>query len=87
MSDHVSPLLSALLTDKQLADEISKTTRTVDRYTKDPTNPLPNPLPFLKIGSTRYFKRETVRQWLDSLEVRKNPPRARRRKSIDNHAA
>lgn len=74
--DGASPLLASYIDREQLARELGRTLRTVDRLI------LCEGLPCVRIGNKRLFRRAAVLDWLQQREtpVRQNngKPRTRR---------
>lgn len=67
------PILADFLTREQLALELGRSTRTVDRMELDGTGP-----PFVRLGRRRLFRRESVLRWLTAREQGAPRPRAGR---------
>lgn len=63
-------LLDGYLTRRQLANEIDRTEKTVQRWEK-----LPDGLPFTMLGSRKIYKKTSVLAWIESRERRPNPRR------------
>ena len=64
-SDTASGILSGYLTKKELAAELHKTVRTLDRMTLAGNGPPPT-----RIGRTTLYRRDAVLDWLKSREAR-----------------
>jgi len=81
----MSEILEEYYDETSLSRDLKKSTRFVDRATKD----LVNPLPYLKLGNRKLFHKATVKEWLRSLERKPNPKREprRRRSAPENRSA
>jgi predicted DNA-binding transcriptional regulator AlpA len=68
-ADCASPLLADYLTKPQLARELHRTIRTLDRLLLHGDGP-----PSVRIGKQVLFRREAVLQWLRERETPARPP-------------
>ena len=65
----MSKLSDELLSERELAEELDKSERTVKRWRAQRVGP-----PFLKLGNRIYYRRESARQWL--IHQEQHQPRA-----------
>ncbi len=61
----VSPVLSGFLTKEQFAQELRRSTRTLDRWDSLRIGP-----PRTYVGKTPLYRVESVREWLENQEQR-----------------
>lgn len=66
-------LLSGYLSQEELAREINVTVRTVQRWEAQRLGP-----PITRVGGRPMYRKESVREWLHSLEAKPAPDRRRR---------
>ena len=59
----VPPVLDGLMTDNELGEELDRDPRTLARWRALRVGPK-----FLRIGRQLFYRRESVRAWLASLE-------------------
>lgn len=64
------PLLADYYTRRQLALELDRTEKTVQRWEK-----LPNGLPFTMLGGRKLYKKSSVIAWIERHERMPNPRR------------
>lgn len=67
-------LLAGFVPGDQLAGALGKSERTIDRLVNQPDG-----LPYVKVGRTRLFNIDSVRDWLIARETQRNPKDAPRR--------
>lgn len=67
-------ILSGFLTIEELAAELDKSVRTVERWVAQPDG-----LPYTQLGNRRLFRPEAVREWIIAREQQRNPRRQGRR--------
>ena len=67
----MSNTLQDNIPEQELADELGRTVRTLQRWRSERTGP-----PFIRLGRQILYRREAVREWLKSLE--QEQPRAGR---------
>ena len=83
MSSVPPTILSDYLTLPELAAELNKSPRTIDRWLRERTGP-----PSIKVGCTTLFPREGVIRWLQDKEAQRadaaRPVRHRRRGSLSS---
>jgi hypothetical protein len=74
MSEGENKLLDGYWTEQELADQLQKNRRTVQRWRKERTGP-----PFTKLGNSLVYNSKSAREWLRSREMRavRNPKRTR----------
>lgn len=63
-------LLDGYLTRRQLANEIDRTEKTIQRWER-----LPDGLPFTMLGGRKLYKTTSVLAWIESRERKPNPRR------------
>ncbi len=66
-------ILADYLTQEQLADQLDVSTRTLDRWNRLGTGPVPT-----KVGIKTLYHREDVARWLKGQRRELKPERARR---------
>lgn len=72
-AEYTSPLLSDYIDKPQLAKELKRTVRTLDRLLLHGDGP-----PFVRIGKRVLFRRDAVLEWLRSREQPGRPVGRRR---------
>lgn len=63
-------LLNGYAEEEALALEFNKSPRTIRRWSDQPDG-----LPYVRIGSKRYYRLASVRAWLEGRERKPNPRR------------
>jgi len=63
-------LLDGYLTRRELATELNRHEKTIERWENQPDG-----IPFTLLGGRRLYKIASVMRWLDSRERRANPRR------------
>jgi len=74
MTDTDGGLLTDYLTEAQLARELRKVPRTLQRWRRKRTGP-----PVTTLGRVPYYRKEGVRNWLLAREVHPDRDRSRKR--------
>ena len=67
----MTTVLDDKMTEAELAEEVARHVRTVQLWRAQRTGP-----PFIRLGRQILYRRQAVREWIDSLEHEQ--PRARR---------
>jgi hypothetical protein len=75
-SANSTAVLDGYVTRENLAAQLGKSMRTIDRWEQHRAGP-----PRVLVGKTIFYRVESVRDWLLSCEQRRGEPRRRRRKS------
>jgi hypothetical protein len=72
-SANSTAVLDGYVTRENLAAQLGKSMRTIDRWEQHRAGP-----PRVLVGKTIFYRLESVRNWLLSCEVKRDEPRRRR---------